>query len=440
MIGMTKRLMNATGAVNWALADQAVVSGVNFLTAILIARQLGADAFGQFTLAWMAVLFLNGLQVALIISPMMSIGPKQSQDVRSGYFGEVVTQQILFAGLSFVVLLAGVSIGASWMPEWHVEGLALPLAAANLTFQLQEFIRRFLFSVGRPAAAVVNDVVRYGTQLALLGALLGNVAHDTADTLWIITASAVLAILAGIPLLVWPSLDVSRVVATTRRHWDFSKWLFASSLLSWTSGNLFMILAGFFLGAAAVGALRAAQNLMGVVGILLQGLQNVIPIRAAHHFANGGVASLIDYLRSSAILIGLAVTAVALVASSAPEYWLSLAYADQFAGYGGLLVWYSFIYIVIALELPISTGLRAVEQTRPVFHAYIAGTVFTLIAIVPLVKLFGLTGIMVGLLTTWIIQNVVMASGFGVSLRTLQSSPVLRSGDGNYEGHGEVLK
>jgi hypothetical protein len=59
---------------------------------------------------------------------------------------------------------------------------------------------------------------------------------------------------------------------------------------------------------------------------------------------------------------------------------------------------------------------------------------------VPLVKLFGLTGIMVGLLTTWIIQNVVMASGFGVSLRTLQSSPVLRSGDGNYEGHGEVLK
>jgi O-antigen/teichoic acid export membrane protein len=253
-----------------------------------------------------------------------------------------------------------------------------------------------------------------------MAALLGNVASDTAGTLWIVTASAVVAIVSGAPLLVRPSWDVPQVLATARRHWHFSKWLFASSLLSWTSGNLFMILAGFFLGTAAVGALRAAQNLMGVVGILLQGLQNVIPIRAAHHYAIGGVEALTGYLRSSAILIGLTVTAIALVAAVAPEYWMSLAYADEFAGYGNLLVWYAIIFIVIALELPISTGLRAVEQTRPVFHAYIAGTLFTLVAIVPLVKLFGLTGVMVGLLTTWVIQNAVMASGFGVSLRTLQ--------------------
>ena len=64
--------------VNWALADQAMVSGVYFLTGILLARYLGLEEFGRFTLAWMAVLFANSIQHAMIIAPMMSIGPKQS--------------------------------------------------------------------------------------------------------------------------------------------------------------------------------------------------------------------------------------------------------------------------------------------------------------------------------------------------------------------------
>src|SRR3989339_1774999 len=63
--------------MNWALADQAMVSGVNFLTGILLARYLGLEEYGRFTLAWMAVLLCNSFQQAGIIAPMMSIGPKQ---------------------------------------------------------------------------------------------------------------------------------------------------------------------------------------------------------------------------------------------------------------------------------------------------------------------------------------------------------------------------
>ena len=35
---------------NWALADQIIVSGANFLTALLLARYLGPEEFGRFTL------------------------------------------------------------------------------------------------------------------------------------------------------------------------------------------------------------------------------------------------------------------------------------------------------------------------------------------------------------------------------------------------------
>ena len=91
-----------------------MVSGVNFLTGILLARYLGIEEFGRFTLAWMAVLFVNSIQHAMIVSPMMSIGPKQPEAETPAYFGAVVAQQVCFSGVMFFLLFAGV-----WLTGAH---------------------------------------------------------------------------------------------------------------------------------------------------------------------------------------------------------------------------------------------------------------------------------------------------------------------------------
>ena len=49
---LAARILSRYSHVNWALADQTMVSGVNFLTGILLARYLGVEEFGRFTLAW----------------------------------------------------------------------------------------------------------------------------------------------------------------------------------------------------------------------------------------------------------------------------------------------------------------------------------------------------------------------------------------------------
>ena len=77
MIHLATRLLTRYSQINWALADQAMVSGVNFLTAILLARYLGIEEFGRFALAWMVVLFIVNIQYAMIIAPMMSIDPEK---------------------------------------------------------------------------------------------------------------------------------------------------------------------------------------------------------------------------------------------------------------------------------------------------------------------------------------------------------------------------
>src|SRR3989339_512327 len=88
--------------MNWALADQAMVSGVNFLTGILLARYLGLEEYGRFTLAWMAVLLCNSFQQAGIIAPMMSIGPKQKKEDGPSYYGTLfIHQQLSFPRLEY---------------------------------------------------------------------------------------------------------------------------------------------------------------------------------------------------------------------------------------------------------------------------------------------------------------------------------------------------
>ncbi len=122
-----------------------MVSGVNFLTGILLARYLGLKEFGVFTLVWMAVLFVNSLQFAVISAPMMSIGSKQTVDEAPAYYGAVFSQQAAFAGLSFVVLYVGMKASGIFFPQWRVEHLALPLASVAFAFQMQDFMRRYFF-------------------------------------------------------------------------------------------------------------------------------------------------------------------------------------------------------------------------------------------------------------------------------------------------------
>jgi O-antigen/teichoic acid export membrane protein len=385
-----------------------MVSGVNFITGILLARYLGLSEFGVFTLVWMAVLFASSLQFAFISAPMMSIGPKQATDEAPGYYGAVLSQQVVFAVLSFVFLYVGVKVSGYFFPDWQVQHLALPLASVAFAFQMQDFIRRYFFTNNRGRAAFVNDAISYLGQLGLLIWFFRTARMDSATVLWIIAGTSLVAVLAGIFSLEHMRWDRAILGSVARRHWHFSKWLTGSALMQWTSGNFFIVAAGGVLGASAVGALKAAQNVMGVTHILFQGLENIVPVKAGNYYHQGGSKALVLYLRKVAWAGGLATSAIAAFAVLFPEFLLNLFYGDEFAPYANLLRWYAAVYLVIFIGLPLRSGLRAIEHTRPVFTGYLLTTVFALVVFYPLVHGLGLLGVMIGLLAMQLIMQAVL--------------------------------
>lgn len=386
--------------INWALADQVMVSGVNFLTGLLFARYLGIEEYGRFTLTWMAVLFCNGLQQAGIIAPMMSLGPKQEAAREPAYYAAILVQQVIFSVACFFLLGLGVWLSGFVKPEWRIQNLALPLASVLLAWQSQDFLRRYFFVRGWGRLAFLNDAMSYLGQILLLVLLFRLTTLDTALVLWLIAGTSALAVVGGCCSLGGLSSPLGVLAEITWKHWRFSRWMLASAMMQWASGNFYFVAAGSILGPVAVGGINAAQNIMGVTHILFQAMENFAPSGASRALASGGASGLSSYLRKLTLLGTAATGCIALIAWCYPVYWLTMLYGPDFARYGVVLRWFCIVYLFIFLSMPLGTGLRAIERTRPLFSSNLYVWLFNIVSAYPLVIWLGLHGPMVGLLLT----------------------------------------
>lgn len=398
--------------INWALADQAMVSAVNFLTGILLARYLGLEEYGKFTLAWMVVLLFNSFQQAGIIAPMMSIGPKQRQEEKHQYYGAVFIHQLIWSCLCFFIIWVMAWISSIFFPDWNMANITLPLSTVIFTWQFQDFIRRFFFVTGNYAQAFLNDAISYLSQLFLLFLLFKIVPLDTAMALWLISGTSAVAILAGLLKIrfIFTTLNIFQKVSKT--HWQFSRWMIASALMQWVSSNFYWIVAGGIIGPIAVGGVKAAHNIMAITHILFQAMENFAPSRVAMELSIGGIQAMKAYIRRLTIAGTLATAAIALIVFIIPDLFLSLIYGPAFAEYAYILRWVCVTYLFSFFTIPVSFGLRALEETKPLFYSIFFLGVFNLLSAYPLVLFFELNGLMVGMLATKIVLTMYLNQSF----------------------------
>jgi O-antigen/teichoic acid export membrane protein len=405
----------------WALTDQAIVSATNFLTNVMLARFMGLREFGIFVLAWMAVLFVNSLQNALIVAPMMSIGAKQEEKDRPSYFGAVVFQELVLVSFCFILVFAALKTSSGFFRHADLRHLALPLAVAAFAYQTQDFVRRYFFSTRQSRLALADDALSYITQLPLLFMLHRVGSLNSATALWVMAGTSIFGVVVGWFWVERIEFHWEWIKTVSRRHWRVSRWLTGSAMLTWTSSNLFLIAAPAYYGAAAAGVLKASQNLMGVANIWFLGLENVVPVETARRLRDGGVHSMLGYTRSVLVKWGGLTLLFAAVIAVAPGFWLRLAYGPEMVQYGYVLRLYALLYVIGYVGGPLRAGLAALEFTVPIFWSYLFMTALAFSFAVPMAKWLGLSGSMLGLIGT----QVVFHSIVGVSL-LLKSRQVAR--------------
>lgn len=387
---------------NWAIADQAVVSGGNFVNGILLARFLGPESFGIYVLLQTALIYVNSFQGALIFQPMMSAAPQLGESERTHYLRGVFALQLMLslvlAAVAWSVgtsahLLTGVSATSQLTPE-----VVLSLSAALLAFQLQDWLRRYYFVLEMVRSAFVNDVLNYGLQVSVLGIAYFSGRLDVVTAFWIMAGACFSAFLFGfLGGMVRPAFSDARAVL--RDGWRTGRdYLFAWQF-QWLGSQGVLVVGAGIVGVHAAGGVRSATNIVGPINILFQAMENVVPVVAARRYDARGLRGLSAYLFrvtlwGTAVL--LPITAMAAL-FSVPL--MRVVYGEQYVVYATLVVWAAATCFVQFYLRVIFFFFRTVMATGIILRAGIVMAVSSISVAAFAVHEYHETGIMLALLS-----------------------------------------
>ena len=373
-----------------------------------MARALGIEEFGRYVLAWAVIVFMQNIQYAAVSSAMLSIGPKQSVEKASSYFGALFAHQAFFGVASAALAFAGSNLAASVFAEPRLSGIGSVLAVAVLCSQTQDFLRRYFFSVLRPEISVLIDAVRYLGQITAILALSRFSSVDAVCALWLLSGAAASGSLAALAYLPSLRFSVGELLRYGLQSWHFSKWLVAGTALVEASNNLFYFGSGILLGTSAVGAMKAAFTLASVTNVVNEACLNVIIVGASRKFMADGRRGLITYLEKAGLYGAAAVCFLLGVVVIAPRFWLQFLFGPTFEQYWNLVFWCAGYQILIFSGLVIGTWHRTVESTRFIFYATALSVAVSLCLVYPLISAFDITGALMGLVTGQIVLQAFM--------------------------------
>lgn len=384
--------------------DQGLVSGMNFLMTLLLARFLGLEDFGLFALGWMFVLFFSSVQMAFIISPLYTLYPKHEN--KKQYLATVHAVQVIYSLLVGVTAFVVIQLASVFKPEWVVPGVSYSLPLVAMFFGWQDFYRRLNITLQEQKHTLKSDLIAYGLQPVLL---LGLVYFNQLSIHMMFMGLVVLFVTAIALSFKKQELNFnsSMVAQTLLENWQFSKYLVGTSLLQWVSGNFFIIAAGSILTPIAIGVIRIAQNVVGILNVLFAALENIVPLKAAQLLSQSGRKMTLHYFKVILIYGGTATATILTTIALGREYIIEWFYGIQYLEYSNVFLGFTIIYVLVFVNTILGFVIRTFEMNRIFLISYITTSVFSIVAAKPIINQFGVYGVVLGIVGTQLINITV---------------------------------
>lgn len=286
----------------WGLADQMMSSLSNAAMSFYVARELGAIAFGAFSLAYVTYSFCLNASRGLATDPLLV----RYSNVKLPVWRRAVARSTgtsmatgLILGLCAVVAAAALS--GTVKVAFFALGLTLP------GLLLQDSWRYAFFALGRGGHAFLNDTVWTATMLPAMLAL--RLTHHN-SVFGFVLAWGVTAWLAACVGPIQARL-IPRPAAAWQwvsRHRDLAPRYLAENTSNSGAAQLRSYSIGAIAGLAAVGYVQAAGLLMGPFLVVFMGISLVTVPEAARILHNTP-----QYFRRYCALVGGALAAFGLL-------------------------------------------------------------------------------------------------------------------------------
>lgn len=385
-------------ARHWVLLDQALVSGSNFLIALVLARAMGPAAFGVYALITAVQQFCVGLSTSLVANPVgMALPHADAEPDRQVLLvGGHAIQLLIGGGLAALTAVVG-TVVVHLLPA-HGVGMAeiglLCIGVASLP--LLEWYRKMLFIRSAYRDVFIADACLYGP---LLPAVLLLAMADRASVAWVMASWAGCSLLA----VAWGHRS-TRTPARwrlarehVRRQWRASLEWVAATQIQWIGSQGVIFIAAPLVGVAGIGAYRSAVSLLGFTNAIGQMLDNTVSLRSAEHYAKGGEEALRAYLYKTGLRSTLAVAVIVAPFALFPHVVFDILLGDAYRGYESILVVHAIYTVLLFGYRGLIYYQRAKFQGAKVAHAAMIFAVSSVSVVAIACGVYGAIGIVFGL-------------------------------------------
>lgn len=377
----------------FSIVDQALVSIGNFAVTVLLARSMDLYTFGIYGIYLIAVFFFLGIQGALIVSPLYTFFPKiddraEQERYASAVFFMNLASAVLFALLSCLFLLSLDHFNA----QLKTAHIAYPAALTIFARLMQEYARKHFFAHREAVRATKVDFTVFFLQVLCIGLAGADHQLRLEHAFWLLSATYAVGVLYGLLLRPAGRVGLIFLKKAGRRHWKFSKWLVGGAILSAVIRDYVIFNAGLLLSPVAVGQLRAAERLGGLIGVIIQIMENVLPVKASliHHLR--GNAGLREFIRETYIQISIVTTLLCVFVTLFADRLMTMIFGADFSGIGLLLIGYVVSNSIMVIRTPLNVILRTRERTYPIFYGIMAGAAATLLLSNICIRRFDING------------------------------------------------
>jgi O-antigen/teichoic acid export membrane protein len=367
-------LLSGQGARAGYLAaiDQGLISIANFLATLILARNASPTELGVYGVGFTALRLVRAVQEGLTIQPLNTFGAAMDKSGFRRYATSTSLIQIALAALS--------ALGAALL-GWAAIHLGndtagpalLALSAPFLWWQLQEFVRRLLYTRSRVFAAALNSALANVVRLGLMFWWVRRGELDGVGGLQAIALGSASALLLGLVQTrgYWTRRFES-LPTTWKRNWDFGRWVLGGMLANWTAIEFYPVLTAGMVSFAAAGAYRALQNLVAPVHLLLRATDTFLTPRAAKVYHDAGHPALARLVRLAYLATGAPIVSLLLLAVLFPEPLLRLLYGDTYLAFSDGILLMAVFYALMYAYWPLQTAFKAAQLSRPIFVANLA--------------------------------------------------------------------
>lgn len=392
-----------------ALVDQAVVSGTNFATSIIIARFCDKAQLGLYLLAWSTIFIFNEVLSAVITTPYVVMSPTLQSERQAGYRGSALLHQVLLS-LVAVLVLSPVGLWLRFGKRSELGALLEVVSGLLIILLFREFSRRMWFAHLEMRAAVLADTGASLLQMLLLGTIIAAKHLNAA------TAYAAIATAAAVPSTAWLlmyrkrlRLSAPTALRDFRMNWGLAKWIACSGAFWAAAMYSYPWLLVWIRGASVAGIWAACYGLVALSNPVLLGFGNYLGPKIAHIQGDDGVWAMRRYVYRSSLHFVSLLLPFALLVWFFGNFFIQHLYGPGFVGHEVVVRILAANVLLLGAVFSITRGFFVLQRADLDTYVNILAIASLFLLGLPMVRWYGVVGAAIGLTATAALTGVVRA-------------------------------